>query len=231
MKAYATIFFDLDHTLWDFDKNCAETLSELYDHYQLQQFDFKVEQFQKTYRYVNDTMWEGYHRNEITQEELRTERFKRTFDMLGVKPLLVPPYIDKHFIELCPTKPHLHDQAIDVLRYLQEKKYELHIITNGFPETQWVKMKHSGLEPFFGELIHSAMSGYKKPDINMYTFALQKTNSNAETSIMIGDDLLADVIGAKDAGLGHVFYNPHKKSHDSTIDHEIHHLSELKNIL
>lgn len=231
MRSYTTIFFDLDHTLWDFDKNCAETLAELYDHYQLSQFAFDVLAFQTTYRYINDTMWEGYHRNEITQEELRNERFKRTFEQLGIHSRYTPDGIDKHFIELCPTKPHLHDDALPILDYLTDKKYSLHILTNGFPETQFVKMKHSGLAPYFEELIHSAMSGFKKPDLQMYQFALNKTNADAKDSIMIGDDLHADVLGAKAAGLGHVFYNPSKKLHTARIDHEIHHLSELKNIL
>ncbi|ABG57991.1 YjjG family noncanonical pyrimidine nucleotidase [Cytophaga hutchinsonii] len=231
MKTYKTVFFDLDHTLWDFNLNCAETLQELYTIYELAQFGFSVPDFQKTYRHINDSMWAGFHRNEVTKEELRTERFPRTFQMLGIHADNVPARIDTHFIELCPTKPHVHVNSFEILDYLKEKGYSLHIITNGFSETQHVKMKHSGLEKYFDSLIHADHTGYKKPEPQIFEYALQTTGSAAETSIMIGDDLYADVLGAKLMGIGNVFYNPEKKTHTEDIQFEITNLIELKHIL
>lgn len=231
MATYKTVFFDLDHTLWDFNLNCAETLQELYAIYEMEQFGFSIPDFQKTYRHINDSMWEGFHRNEVSKEELRTERFPRTFKMLGIEAHKVPTRLDTHFIELCPTKPHVHINSFEILEYLQGKGYALHIITNGFSETQHVKMKHSGLEKYFESLIHADHTGYKKPERQIFEYALQTTNSNSESSIMIGDDLLADVQGAKQMGWGNVFYNPEKKKHTEDVQFEIHNLIELKNIL
>jgi putative hydrolase of the HAD superfamily len=231
MNTYKTVFFDLDHTLWDFDMNCAETLQELYELYELEQFGFSVPDFQQTYRHINDAMWAGFHRNEVTKEELRNERFPRTFQLLGIEKHKVPTRLDTHFIELCPTKPHVHHNAFEILEYLKMKGYGLHIITNGFSETQHVKMKHSGLEKFFETLIHIDHTGYKKPEPQIFEYALSSTNSCAEKSIMIGDDLFADVLGAKNMGFGNVFYNPHKKPHNEEIQFEIHNLIELKTIL
>ncbi len=231
MRTYKTVFFDLDHTLWDFTQNCAETLQELYAIYELEKFGFTVPDFQKTYRHINDTMWEGFHRNEVTKEELRTERFPRTFKLLGIEAHHVPARIDTHFIELCPTKPHVHSNSFEILDYLKEKGYSLHIITNGFSETQHVKMKHSGLEKYFESLIHADHTGHKKPEPQIFEYALQTTGSKAESSIMIGDDLYADVLGAKQVGFGNVFYNPDRKKHNENIQFEISNLIELKEIL
>lgn len=231
MKTYKTVFFDLDHTLWDFNQNCAETLQELYSIYELEQFGFSIPDFQKTYRHINDSMWEGFHRNEVTKEELRTERFPRTFQMLGIEAHKVPSRLDMHFIELCPTKPHVHVNSFEILDYLKEKGYALHIITNGFSETQHVKMKHSGLEKYFESLIHADHTGHKKPEPQIFEYALQTTNSDSESSIMIGDDLYADVLGAKQVGMGHVYYNITKKPHKEDIQFEISNLIELKDIL
>ena len=231
MKTYKTVFFDLDHTLWDFNLNCAETLQELYAIYELEQFGFSIPDFQKTYRYINDSMWEGFHRNEVTKEELRTERFPRTFKMLGIESNKVPSRLDTHFIELCPTKPHVHDNSFTILDYLKNKGYGLHIITNGFSETQHVKMKYSGLEKYFDSLIHADHTGHKKPERQIFEYALKTTHSTPEDSIMIGDDLYADVLGAKKMSWGNVFYNPDKKMHTEEVQFEIHNLIELKNIL
>jgi len=231
MKTYQTVFFDLDHTLWDFNLNCAETLEELYAIYELEKFGFSIPDFQKTYRQINDSMWEGFHRNEVSKEELRTERFPRTFKLLGIEGNKVPSRLDMHFIELCPTKPHVHPNSFEILDYLKNKGYSLHIITNGFSETQHIKMKYSGLEKYFDSLIHADHTGYKKPEPQIFEYALHTTNSSREKSIMIGDDLYADVLGAKKMGLGHVFYNPENKVHSENIQFEIKNLIELKNIL
>lgn len=231
MKSYKTVFFDLDHTLWDFNQNCAETLHELYHIYELEQFGFNILDFQTTYRLINDSMWAGFHRNEISKEQLRTERFPRTFNVLGIDSEKVPIKLDLHFIELCPTKPHVHVNTFEILEYLKTKGYALHIITNGFSETQYVKMKYSGLESFFETLIHADHTGYKKPEPQIFDYALSTTNSKAESSIMIGDDIFADVLGAKKMGMGNVFYNPDKIPHKEDIQHEITNLIELKEIL
>jgi putative hydrolase of the HAD superfamily len=230
MNAYQHIFFDLDHTLWDFDKNCAETLQEMYERHNLSRFDFTAEAFHTEYRKINDQMWHDYHRKLITKDDIRAHRFNRTFENLGLNPSIAPKGLDEEFLSVCPTKSHLHPHALEVLEYLSPR-YPMHIITNGFKETQDIKMKSSGIAHYFIEVVNSETIGYLKPDKRIFDHAITLAGGSHATSIMIGDDLFADVLGARDAGMSEVFYNPHKKPHNETILHEIHTLAELKAIL
>jgi len=230
LKPYEHIFFDLDHTLWDFSKNCAETLSELYTTHRIQNLGVEVEDFIVTYRTINDQMWDDFHHGRATKDEIRNDRFKRTFQALNLDPSDIPTDIDEQFVEICPTKSHVFPHTIEVLDYLSTK-YELHILTNGFSETQFIKVKSAGLENYFQHVIHSEMSGHLKPDKRMFDYALNRANTNAQHSIMIGDDLFADVLGAKNAGIDQVFVNRHAKAHTEIITHEIDCLSTLKTFL
>ncbi len=230
MSAYQHIFFDLDHTLWDFDKNCAETICEMYDRHKLERFGFSAEAFHTEYRRINDQMWHDYHRKLITKDEIRAHRFNRTFEGLGLSPSVAPQGLDEEFLSICPTKSHLHSNALEVLEYLSPR-YPMHIITNGFKETQEIKMKSSGIAHYFTEVVNSETIGYLKPDKRIFDHAITLAGGTHASSIMIGDDLYADVLGARDAGLVEVFYNPHKKPHSETIRHEIKNLVELKSIL
>lgn len=230
MSNYQHIFFDLDHTLWDFDKNCAETLVEMYERHQLQHLGFDAETFHKEYRKVNDQMWLDYHHKRITKDDIRQHRFRLTFEGLGITAGKAPKGLDEEFLSICPTKSNLHPYSKEILEYLSPR-YPLHIITNGFKETQAIKMKSSGIDIYFREVINSETIGYLKPDKRIFDHAINVTGGSHGTSIMIGDDLYADVLGARNAGLSEVFYNPHKKEHSETILHEIHTLEELKRIL
>lgn len=230
MKKYEHIFFDLDHTLWDFSSNCAETLQELYAMHRLENLDILLEDFIVTYRRINDKMWDDFHHGKATKEEIRNERFNRTFEALNLTRSDVPEGIDQQFVEICPTKSNVFPHTIDVLEYLS-KRYEMHILTNGFSESQYIKVKSAGLDPYFQHLIHSEMSGHLKPDKRMFEYALNKANTKAQHSLMIGDDLFADVLGAKNAGLDQVFVNRHAKTHQEDITHEIDCLSRLKTFL
>jgi putative hydrolase of the HAD superfamily len=228
MHNIQTVFFDLDHTLWDFNVSCAETLEELYHIYDLKKFQFDVPSFQKKYREVNDRMWEGYHRNEVTKEQLRNERFKHTFTELGIDPLLLPEYLDQHFIKLCPTKPNLHPHTKDILEYLTGKKYQLFIVTNGFPETQHIKLSSAKIDHYFKDIIHPERAGAKKPLKTIFDYSCAIAQTNPNNCIMIGDDLEADVLGALDAGLHAIYYNPSSKKNVPTTIQEIQSLKELQ---
>lgn len=230
MKTYKHIFFDLDHTLWDFSSNCAETLTELYHEHQLHKLDIEVDAFIVAYRKINDQMWHDFHHGKTSKEEIRDKRFLYTFELLNLKPSDLPINIDKQFIDICPTKSNVFPHTIDVLEYLS-KNYILHILTNGFQETQHIKVKSAGLEPYFEHLIHSEMSGHLKPDKRMFDYALNKAKTTAKDSMMIGDDLFADILGAKNAGLDQVYVNRTETKHDESITHEIDCLSTLKSFL
>jgi putative hydrolase of the HAD superfamily len=221
------IFFDLDHTIWDFDRNAYETLEELYDRYQLQSLGLQsAAEFIDHYTENNHRLWQQYHLGEISKEQLREERFRNTFLQLGVKPELVPHQFEADYVKLSPTKTNLFEGAATVLGYLQEK-YELHIISNGFKETTLMKMDLSGLNPYFKNVIISEDVGVNKPNSAIFEYALTKASAIKEESIMIGDSLEADIRGAQAFGMKAIFFNPLKIEKPADVSWQIFSLEEL----
>jgi len=221
------IFFDLDHTIWDFDKNAEETLLELYQHYQLQQLGLSsAQEFILNYTVNNHALWAEYHLGKISKEHLRAERFKRTFIQMGIAPELVPHAFEDDYVRISPTKTNLFEGAVKVLEYLQ-MRYELHIISNGFKETTLTKMSGSGLNCYFKNVIISEDVGVNKPDKAVFQYALDKAQANIQESIMIGDSLEADIYGAQNFGMQAIFFNPLKKEKPTDVLWEIYHLEEL----
>lgn len=228
---YRHIFFDLDNTLWDFKKNSREVLTELYHTFQLQALGVPTpEIFINAYEERNGMMWEQYRLGKINKPALRDHRFRLTFWDMGLDASLAPRELGAEYIRISPTKPYLIPHTHEILSYLNEK-YTLHIITNGFAEAQSVKLRVSELEKYFTEIIISEHTGFKKPDKSIFEYALGKAGAVAEQSLMVGDGLEADILGAMVAGLDTVFFNPEKIPHDSVPTWEIESLSELKNIL
>jgi putative hydrolase of the HAD superfamily len=230
MGIYKHIFFDLDHTLWDFEKNCAKTLQELFVSYELDQHKIEVENFIEKYTLVNNRMWHEYNRGSITKEDIRNSRFELTFKELGLEKVSVPTSMNEDFLNTCPTKGILFPHVHEVLTYLNDK-YSLHIITNGFKETQHIKISTSNLDKYFTEIINSELCGYLKPDKRVFDYAVNKVNAACTDCIMIGDNMYTDILGAKNAGLDQIFFNPNEIEHKEEITHEIKSLNELMNIL
>jgi len=231
LKQYQHIFFDLDHTLWDFDRNSRETLEELFEIYSLKNYGIDVfEDFISTYKQVNDMKWDEYRKGIITKEKLRATRFYDTLLRFEIDHPELAADIDREYINRSPHKTHLFPHATEVLGYLAEK-YHLHIITNGFTEVQNIKITQSGLSPFFTQKITSEIAGYNKPDPEIFYFALKAANAKRQHSIMIGDNLQVDIMGARRVGIDQVFFNTHKVPHTEKVTFEIIHLNDLKNIL
>jgi putative hydrolase of the HAD superfamily len=230
MKTYEHIFFDLDHTLWDFSANCAETLTDLYERHQLHRLDIPLPEFITRYREINDRMWDDLHRGKVTIEEIRNHRFVQTFQLFGLDASHVPTGLDEQFISLCPTKSNVFPHTHAILDYLSEK-YVMHILTNGFRETQRTKLQSAGLDHYFEHVIHADESGYMKPDKRMFDYALQTAKIETHQCIMIGDDLYADVLGAKNVGMDQVFVNRLGTKHNEILTYEIDCLSTLKTFL
>ncbi|TKC13032.1 noncanonical pyrimidine nucleotidase, YjjG family [Pedobacter polaris] len=228
MQQYKHIFFDLDHTIWDFDRNAQETLLELYEVYQLKALGLKSTDFIELYTENNHRLWQQYHLGEITKEKLREERFRKTFLELGIKPEHVPQQFEDDYVKISPTKTNLFAGAERVLAYLQ-KKYQLHIISNGFKETTLTKMNLSGLNPYFTNVIISEDVGVNKPNKRIFEHALEKAIATKEESIMIGDSLEADIRGAQDFGMKAIFFNPLNVEKPADIEWQILHLEELLN--
>jgi putative hydrolase of the HAD superfamily len=231
MKKYRHIFFDLDNTLWDFDRNSTEILHELYQKYELNLLGVSSpEFFISKYQERNAMMWEQYRHGKIDKDTLRNKRFELTFWDMGLDTEKVPVQMADDYLSNAPKKNHLFPEAKNVLEYLQ-KKYSLHILTNGFAEVQYIKMEAAGIAEFFDEVIISEHTGYKKPDANIFHYALDKTNARAGESLMIGDGLEVDVTGAMKAGWDAIYFNPLRIPHEEKITHEIFSLVELKEIL
>jgi len=230
MKNYRHIFFDLDHTLWDFETNCAQTLEELYELYKFSRLGFSSNDLIEKYNVVNYRMWYDYNRGKIDKDEMRKTRFQQTFAELSVDPSYVPDTMNEKFLQICPSKGNVMPHAHEVLEYLSNK-YTLHIITNGFKETQSIKISTSNLANYFQQIINAELCGFAKPDKQIFDFALTKANAVEHESLMVGDDLYTDIGGARNAGIDQVYYNPKDSSHEDNVTYEIKCLSELYNLL
>ncbi|VTP91199.1 YjjG family noncanonical pyrimidine nucleotidase [Sphingobacterium daejeonense] len=225
------IFFDLDHTIWDFDRNAEETLHELYFRYSFDHiFNSPTsETFIATYTINNHRLWDLYHHGKIDKPTLRKLRFADTFTQLGVNPELFPVAFEEEYLEICPTKTNLFPNAHETLGYLQDR-YTLHLISNGFKEACEKKLEHSKLAPYFDTIVISEIVGINKPDRRIFEHALKNGNAIKEEAVMIGDNLDADVRGAQNAGLEAIFFNPLEVEKPQDINHMIKDLKELQQI-
>jgi len=235
LKKYKHLFFDLDHTLWDYDANAKDTLHELYHFYELDMYGISSETiFTDNFFKVNTDLWDKLDTGEINKFYLRNHRFRLVFESSAAimkmvdEQLLVE--VNKKFLAECPKKSKLVDGALDILNYIQGK-YDMHIITNGFEEVQAIKMKHSGLDEYFDKIITSEKAGHKKPNGGIYQYALKHTSSILDDSVMIGDNLKTDIKGARMFGMDQIYFNPHGLAHDDQVTLEIEKLSELNLIL
>lgn len=205
---YRHIFFDLDHTLWDFDANARSTLLELHRELDLEKrgvHDFDL--FHSNYLVHNEKLWERYRKGFVRQDELRFKRIWLSLLDFRIADEGLTREMSDRFLELLPTRTQLFPYAIETLKYLREKGYELHLITNGFEKTQHSKLKHSGLDNYFCEVITSECSNCLKPQKEIFEFALNRCCTNADECIMIGDSLEVDIEGARNAGIDQVYVN------------------------
>ena len=221
------IFFDLDHTLWDFDVNSELAFATIFkkDHPTI-----IISDFIEKYIPINQACWKLYQYDKITHAELRYNRLKHTFDALNYFASDIQiESIAQDYIELLPQNNCLFDGTIEVLEYLG-KKYKLHIITNGFADVQYKKINNSKIAGFFKTITNSEMAGVKKPNPIIFEYALNLAKANKENSVMIGDCLEADVQGALNAGLDAIFFNDKNIKVEQDIK-QVNHLLELKKYL
>lgn len=228
---YRHLFFDLDHTLWDFETNSKSTLKELYrvlklDERGIDDFDL----FHKNYLRHNEHLWGQYRNGNIRQEELRIKRMRLALLDFKISDEELARQMSILFLDLLPTQNNLFPGTKEILQYLTRKNYHLHLITNGFEQTQHRKLHHSGLDIFFEEVITSEASGNLKPQKEIFDFALQKTSATLRESIMIGDSIEVDILGAINAGMDQVFVNHHQIEAKVQPTYEVSCLMELEKI-
>ena len=202
------IFFDLDHTLWDFEKNSGLAFNEIFIELN---FPFSLDVFLKLYNPINHAQWKLYRENKITQEDLRFNRLNKTFEKLNYSASIgLIDKISEQYITYLSTFPHLFEGAIELLEGLKNR-FRLHIITNGFDKVQQFKIENSGIESFFEFVFTAEKVGFKKPHPEMFIHALKTVNTTAEASIMIGDSFEADILGALNQGMQAIHFNSHNE--------------------
>lgn len=230
VKVYKHVFFDLDRTLWDFDQNMVDALRDLFFDYNLDSYFPDVTTFINCFTKHNDYLWEKYRLGELKKDVLRFKRFELTLRDYGVHEILLAKKMGEEYIRITPTKTALVPHTREVLDYLS-KKYKLHIISNGFNEVQFPKLDKCHISKYFEKVITSESSGYHKPCPEAFGYSLSSANAKKEESIMIGDDLEIDILGAKKFGIDQVYFNANKLEHKAKPTYEIQSLLELTKIL
>jgi putative hydrolase of the HAD superfamily len=230
-KTYKHIFFDLDHTLWDFERNAEETKREMFEVLKLKERGIEnYETFRGKYVGINLALWALYRDNKIGKDELNFRRFYDTLCVFGIDDKELGEAMAAGFIEGISTKTYLFPHAKELLEYLYTK-YPLYIITNGFEEVQFSKLKNSGMDRYFTRVITSEEACSKKPDPEIFHYALRKTGATAEESIMIGDDLDVDMAGARQLGIDQLYVNHDRKIHSEPVTMEVFSLEEILELL
>ncbi|WP_396138308.1 YjjG family noncanonical pyrimidine nucleotidase [Flavobacterium sp.] len=221
------LFFDLDHTLWDFDKNSAFAFDAIFKE---RGFAISLQDFLNIYIPRNQHYWKLYQVNQISHDDLRYFRLKDVFDALQFEVSdAIIHQLSEDYINYLPEYNHLFDGAIEILDYLKPN-YKLHIITNGFASVQTKKLNNSNIGHYFNTITNSEMAGVKKPHPTIFDFALSLANASKEECLMIGDSYEADIIGAQEAGIEAIFFNEQNVEVDNSVL-QINHLLDLKNIL
>jgi putative hydrolase of the HAD superfamily len=228
---YKDLFFDLDHTIWDFELNSKETLWDLHLKYALETRGIdNFDEFYSKYSVHNHKLWDRYTKGYIKQEELRWKRIYLSLLEYKIADEALSKEMSVDYLTILPNKKNLFPYTIEILEYLKSKNYSMHLITNGFESVQFKKIKNSNIAQYFTEVITSEASNSLKPHKEIFDYALKVSNAKLETSIMIGDNESADIQGAINIGMDSIFVNHLQVVPTVPATHTITHLKELENI-
>ncbi len=231
MNSNRHLFFDLDRTLWDFEKNSQQALRILYSELGLKESIPNFYDFYNKYKNVNTELWVLYGRGKLSKEQLRTTRFEKTLHKFGIVDDELNLKLNEGYIELSPNQTNIFPYAIETLTDLKNDGFNMHIITNGFKEVQFRKLKNCGFEDFFEIIVCSEEVGKNKPAPEVFQYAMQKANAIPTNSVMIGDDLRVDIIGGANAGMHTILFDPNKKYRKHCSDYQIKSLNQIPEIL
>jgi putative hydrolase of the HAD superfamily len=228
---YKHIFFDLDRTLWDFDAAAEVAFERIYDKYDLKSLGIpSAHDFHEVYHPLNERLWELYREDKITKADLNRTRFLKPLEHYGIHDIELADHLSEDYVYWSPRIVRLVPGTMELLDYLKPK-YHLHLITNGFQEVQHTKLSGSGLEPYFETLTVSEEVGVKKPNPEIFFYALRKAQATAEESLVIGDEMAVDIDGARAAGIDQAFFNPNGIEVEGERTFEVKKLVELIGIL
>jgi putative hydrolase of the HAD superfamily len=231
LKKYKHLLFDLDHTLWDYNQNVRVSLGEVFYHYKIDEGgNVRFEDFFDAFIKTNEQLWHQFNTGLLDREGLREVRFPKIFKLLQLNELTLPTTLEDDFIQRTSSKSGVIPFAFETLNYLKGN-YDLHVITNGFNESQYSKLKFSQLDTYFDLVVTSENSGYRKPDKRIFQHALERLSARASECLMIGDNPHSDILGAQNAKIDQVFFNPGQVKSKVKATHTIHCLSELQTLL
>jgi putative hydrolase of the HAD superfamily len=226
LKHKKHLFFDFDDTLWDFRKNSTMALNELFVEYELEQkLNTGFENFLQTFRRINLEFWSRYYKKQIDKHYLRNQRFTDTFKQFGYSSPDDNLALATQYLSRAPKGSFLKENCIEVLDYLK-KNYKLHIITNGFKESQHVKIDGANLRGYFDQIIISDEHGLIKPEEAIFRLAEKLAGASRHECVMIGDSLESDIEGALNAGWEAIYFS--EKVENDFNGRMIKDLSELK---
>lgn len=229
--AYRNLFIDLDDTLWDIHRNGKECLEEIYHDYEYFNFYPDFEDYYAVYMPSNHHLWDLYRKGVIQKEELIVERFLVPVREFGIDDPAYAKAVSDDFLDRTTRKTRLMEGTFELLDYLRPH-YRMHILSNGFREVQYKKIENSGLMPYFDKIILSEDAGINKPHPGIFTYALVNTNSRRSETLMIGDSLDADIVGAHNSRIDQIWFNPADVPPDGfEPTHTVKHLLEIKEIL
>ena len=230
-KQYKHSFFDLDRTLWDFDAAAEVAFERIYDQYHLKELGIpSAHEFHEVYHPLNEKLWELYRADQITKDDLNRTRFLKPLEHYGIHDVTLADHLSEDYVYWSPRIVRLVPGTLELLAYLKPK-YHLHLITNGFEEVQHTKLSGSGMEPYFETLTVSEEVGVKKPNPEIFRYALKKAGAKAEESLMIGDEMAVDIDGARAAGIDQIFFNPTGQPDPGERTYEVSKLLEIRSIL
>lgn len=230
MKRYKHIFFDLDRTLWDFDQNSSDALNDIIKEFGLDMHVTDIQEFVQLYNKYNDELWDDYRDGKIKKPELKFKRFKLLLSHYSLSDENMIREISKFYLNSAPLKTSLISNAAEILEYLAPN-YRLYVISNGFYDVQLTKVKNAGISRYITKIFTSDRIGYSKPKAGIFEYAISSLNAKKDDCLMVGDDILNDILGARNAGIDQVYFNPGKMDNSVKPTYEIYDLLELKEIL
>lgn len=227
---YKHVFIDLDDTLWDFHANARSSLQEIFETRKLYRHFDNFDQYFEIYASRNLELWDQYGKGFISKEALSLERFLHPLKMVGIDDTELAIAIGKEYLDLLPTRTALVPFAIELLDYLTPK-YPLTIVSNGFVEVQYRKLKTCQIEHYFAHVVLSEAAGALKPDKRIFEYALNLNAAKAPETIMIGDSYEADIVGAQNAGMDQVYFKFPESKPNQTATFTIDKLDQILSIL
>jgi len=226
------IFFDLDNTLWDHRRNAYLTIKQLFEKEEIAlKYGIDFEEFHSVYHEINEKLWEDIRDGIIDKEYLRKHRFYDTFRSFNVDDEQLSLYFEEHFLDKILNYNELVEGAAYILDYLKAKKYTLHIISNGFKEVTERKCILSGIAPYFQTITSADTVGIRKPRPEIFEHSLKFAGASKEESVLIGDDWIADIVGAQNFGMDVIFFNVLNENKQEKDLKVIKHLLQIKEYL